>query len=65
MKWKFVDKVDTWALSESMHMWQREAQKKYSFALYFSKELSKAEAATFEKKIEQENENYSTNLKSL
>ncbi len=32
-------------------MWQSEAQKKYSFALYLSNELSKAEAATLKRNM--------------
>ena len=35
-----------WAFSESTHRWQSAARKKYSLALYLSRELSKAEAAT-------------------
>lgn len=35
-----------WAFKASTHKWQREARKKYSLALYFNKELSRAEAAT-------------------
>jgi len=40
-----------WALRESTHKWQSAARKKYSFALYFSKELSNADAATWKKKM--------------
>ena len=36
------------ALRASTHRWQREARKKYSFALYLSRELSRAEEATWE-----------------
>ena len=35
-----------WAFRESTHRWQSAARKKYSLALYLSRELSKAEAAT-------------------
>ena len=48
--WQYFS-MDALATSMSRQSWQRDALNKYSRALYFSRELSKATAATFKNEI--------------